>query len=68
MYRCQISNKLSEPGTKAYKVITKTRPKTYKNVVKRGEKDVEIISHGSEIVEEVLVCREVYEKLTGDKQ
>lgn len=67
MYRCQVTNKLSEPGIKAYKVVTKTRPKTYRNVVKQGEKDVEIISHGWEIVEEQLVCKEVYEKLTGDK-
>lgn len=66
MFRCQVSGKVSQPGEKAHKIVTKTRPRTYTNRVMRGEKEIVITSQGFEIVEELLVCEEVYNKVTNE--
>lgn len=55
MYRCQISKKLSVPGEPAYKIVTETRTKEYFRYEDK-------ISTGTEIVKELLVCREEYLK------
>lgn len=62
MYRCSISGKLSLPGESAYKVVTETRIKQYKDA------DDRIFATGSEIVKEILVSKEVYEQMSQGKE
>jgi hypothetical protein len=66
MFVCQISGRVSKPGEKPFKVVTKTRPKTYTNKVMRGEKEVIINSTGWEIVEEKMVCEKVYNRMMNE--
>ena len=66
MFVCQVSGKLSSPGESPHRLITKTRSKTYVNKLKRNGKTIEVVSHGWEIVEEKLVCKEVYDRLQGE--
>ena len=63
MFRCQLTGKLSKPNEKGVKIVTKTRQKTYTNVLKRGEREITITSEGYEIVEEKLVLASVAAKL-----
>lgn len=67
MFICQVSGKQSQPGEKPFKLVTKTRQRTYTNKLKRGTKTFEKVSHGWEIVEEKVVCKEVYEKLSSSQ-
>lgn len=82
MYRCGNCNILvefegetdpSKPSKKtsgklksALKIVTKTRPKVYKNKIKRGKKITTFTSEGWEIVEELKVCRTCYKALGGE--
>lgn len=66
MFRCQVTGKVSQPGEKSHKVVTKTRPKTYTNRVMRGDKEVVITSQGWEIVQELVVCEEVYNRIVNE--
>lgn len=67
MFKCQISGRISQPRERAFKIITKTRNKTYTltrfNSVEKTEFQVE--SQGSEIVQELMVCEEIYMKMKG---
>ncbi len=75
MYRCAVSGKVSQPGEPAYKVVTKTRNKVYfqnqldkngKPVLDAEGKNVKYrAGEGREIVQEIVVCKEVFEKMTG---
>jgi hypothetical protein len=69
MFICQVSGKQSEPGEKSFRLVTKTRQKSYTNKVKRIFKGVpklvDKVTHGWEIVEELIVCKEVYDRLQG---
>lgn len=75
MYRCAISGKVSQPGEPAYKVVTKTRNKVYfqnqlgkdgKPVLDRDGKNLTYrAGEGTEIVQELVVCKEVYLQMTG---
>lgn len=71
MFVCQVSGKQSAPGEKPYRLVTKTRRKNYKNTIERivdGEKKkFDINSTGWEIVEEKLVCEEVFNRLNRSK-
>lgn len=68
MFKCAISNKLSQPREKAFKIVTKVRPKTYiQTRYNQAEKEeYEVTFHGQEIVEELTVCQEVYEQMKGN--
>lgn len=65
MFICQISGKQSAPGEKPFRLVTKIRQRTYTNKIKRGIKTFDKVSHGWEIVEEKVVCKEVYDRLQG---
>lgn len=66
MFRCQVSGRVSKPGEKPFKVVTKTRPKTYTNTKKVGERTVEFTTTGWEIVEEKIVCQKVYNRMVNE--
>lgn len=67
MFRCQVSGKVSAPREKAYKIVTKTRNKTYTLTRFNQEEktEFEVNFQGSEVVEELTVCEEVYTKMKG---
>lgn len=67
MFKCQISGKISKPGEKPFRIVTKTRAKTYVNKRKVGEKLVELVTTGWEIAEERVVCKEIYDNYNGIK-
>lgn len=62
MYRCDVCSKLVGPRKEEIKIITKTRKKTYFNVIKKFDKkthkkiEIPKKSSGWEIVEEKSVC------------
>lgn len=67
MFKCQVSGKLSSPGEKSFKLISKTRKKEYfKNDAKTGQPIK--IGEGFEIVEELTVCEDVYRASTSGSQ
>jgi UDP-N-acetyl-D-galactosamine dehydrogenase len=59
MFKCQLLEKVSEPGEKLTKLVIKTREKTYTkrvlNEETRREEEV-VCSVGYEIVKEINVC------------
>jgi len=61
MYRCEITNKVSEPGDPLNKIVALTRPKTYFRWIKNEEnnrwEEVEV-GHGSEVVRELSLSAE----------
>lgn len=61
MFKCQLLEKVSEPGEKLTKLVIKTREKTYTkrvlNEETRREEEV-VCAVGSEIVKEINVCEE----------
>lgn len=63
MFKCQVSGRISKPGEKPYKIVTKTRPKTYVSTKKVGDKVIENTTNGWEIVEEKIVCEKVYRRM-----
>ena len=66
MYKCQNDRceKIVSPRTPENIIITKTREKTYTNPGKKKHYDP-IVTHGTEIVEEIRVCPKCYQVLTG---
>jgi hypothetical protein len=66
MFKCQVSGRVSKSGEKPFKIVTKTRKKTYENKIMRGEREHTITSEGWEIVEEKLVCEKVYNRLMNE--
>lgn len=67
MYRCEVSGKLSQPNERAYKLVTKTRKREYfKDDPKTGQPVK--IGEGFEIVEEKVVCKDVYDAATAGLQ
>lgn len=67
MFICEVSGRVSKPGEKPYKVVTKTRPKTYLNKKKVGDKTIETATQGWEIVEEKIVCEKVYKRMVPNE-
>ena len=55
MFRCELTNRLTYPGDKCYKLVTKVRHKQY-----RALGSDEIIGEGIETVEELSVCEQAY--------
>lgn len=73
MYKCQISGKVVGPRESAHKLVTKTRKKDYYGPLKDKEGKIvrELdgitpklvkVGEGWEIVEEKIVCLDVYLK------
>ena len=62
MYRCQVTKKISKPGERMVKVVTKRRDKIYYRLDDKTGQQVEI-GRGWEIVEEKSVLPEVAEKM-----
>lgn len=52
MFKCSLTKKVSQPGEKPVKIVTKRRNKQYFN------RDKELVADGWEIVEEKLVSQE----------
>ena len=60
MFKCQVTGRLSQPNEPAHRLVTHIRNRTYyRRNHKTGQDD--IIGHGSEVVREILVCREYYD-------
>jgi len=81
MFRCECCNKLSKPGEKSYTIVIEKRPKTYhveytKIIIKRrpgkGKRKKKIhvkkVTSGWEIVRELRVCLDCYNKLKDNIQ
>lgn len=66
MFKCQISGRISEPGEKSFKIVTKTRPKTYVSERTQGERKVRVTTQGFETVQELTVCEAVYNKVINE--
>jgi hypothetical protein len=62
MFRCQKTGKLSKPGEKPVRVVIETREKTYTIPARDPRKDPKV-THGWEIVRELLVLPEVAAQL-----
>lgn len=70
MFKCEVSDQVSLPGEKAFHIITKTRKKEYFEYRKKDEKSPSLlvkVGEGYEIVEEKLVCKEIYDNYNGLK-
>ncbi len=66
MFICQLSGKLSKPGEKAVKLVTKTRPKVYfEKDKKTGEQRK--VGEGSEIVQELTVTEASYRRYMKER-
>jgi len=81
MFRCEYCNELSKLGEKSYTIVIEKRPKIYhveytKIIVKRrpgkGRRKKKIhvkkVTKGWEIVRELRVCLDCYNKLTNSIQ
>lgn len=66
MFRCQVSGKVSKSGERAFKLVTKTRVKDYFRRNKEGE--LVKIGQGTEIVEEKIVSKTVYDAAMAGTQ
>jgi hypothetical protein len=62
MFRCAITNTLSEPREGAMRLVTHIRQRTYIRKNFKTDQD-DMVGHGWEIVREVLVRRGAYEEL-----
>jgi hypothetical protein len=70
MFICEVSGRVSEPGEKAFKIVTQTRTRDYFEYRQKDEKSPKLlvkVGEGFEIVREKLVCRGVYESYKGIK-
>lgn len=70
MFRCERKNcrKSVEPRQPQHTIVTETREKTYERKIYKNKRLIrteEVI--GSEIVKEIKVCPECYQKLTGEE-
>jgi hypothetical protein len=68
MFICQVSGRVSKPGEKTYKVVTKTRKKDYyeDRTDEKGITRTLLVGHGWEIVEEKRVCEKVYKRMMNE--
>jgi hypothetical protein len=62
MFICSVTGKVSKSGEPQLKVVVETRPVVYENYDSEGSL---ITSCGTEIVREIIVSREGYDKLMG---
>ena len=67
MYKCQECGKISEPRETVNKLVTETRKKEYEFEVQKGRNTITKNSQGWEIVKEIEVCKECYNKLNKEK-
>jgi hypothetical protein len=65
MFRCQMTGKLSKPGESPQKLVTKIRKKTYFRTNKKTGLQ-EIVGHGHEIAQEVLISQSHHAKLIAE--
>ncbi len=65
MFRCAITGNLSKPGEGAVMLVTHVRKRTYIRKDFKTEQD-DMVGHGTEIVREVLVTKEAYDKLMAE--
>jgi hypothetical protein len=65
MFYCQATKKLSKPNEPAHKLVTHVRNRAYTRW-NHKKNDHEVIGHGVEVVREILVCREYYEKCMAE--
>ena len=63
MYKCQNCNKTSLPRETINRIVTKTRKKVYEFEVQKGRNIITKTNEGWEIVEELEVCKECYNRL-----
>lgn len=69
MFRCKVTNRLSDPGAKCNKIVVATRPRTYRHYNHETEESWE--THGTEIVREINatdVGVELWNKMTPEQQ
>ena len=59
MLKCEKCGRITEPNEKQHKKIVKTRERIYKNQDKYGNTKT---SKGFEIVKEINICEECFEK------
>ena len=72
MFICAVTGKVSKPREPMIRVVTETRPVMYSNYVpdpedEDGERLIEKISKGNEIVKEVGCTKEGYDELMRRK-
>lgn len=65
MFKCQLTGKLSQPGEKAVRIVTKTRQRIYTRENPKT-KETEIIGKGWEIVQEKLVLQATADKIAKE--
>jgi len=67
MFRCQATGKVSKPREKPIRIIVETRPQTYENKYKDEDNEWQYLrTEGSEIVREILVCKEYYDTVKNE--
>lgn len=64
MFKCYVTQKQTQPRETACKLVTHIRNKTYHRKDKYGQ-DV-VNGQGTEIVKEVMVCRELYDQVIAE--
>jgi hypothetical protein len=65
MFKCQATGRLVPAGESAHRLVTHVRSKTYTRW-NHKKNDHEAIGHGSEIVREILVCKEYFAEATAN--
>ena len=62
MFKCQITNKISKPGEKQFKIVTETRQREYTEESWNRKEKISVTKtfYGSEIVKEILLTEEGY--------
>jgi hypothetical protein len=67
MFKCQVTNKITEPGEKLNRIVIKTREKVYsQRVIEDGELITIEVGRGWEIVKEINASEEglsIYNKM-----
>lgn len=63
MFKCNKCKRITEPGEKLNKMVTKIRERNYVNkILNKYGKEVEKESTGYEIVKEINVCDKCYDE------
>ena len=57
MFKCQATGKITNPNEPAHRLVTHVRSRTYIRKNYKTGSD-EMVGHGTEIVREILVCKE----------
>jgi len=66
MYKCQECGTVSLPKEQVNKLVTEMRKKEYEFEVQKGRNTITKNSQGWEIVKEIEVCKECYNKLNKE--